>query len=120
MADARPFTTTRGKILVSLCRGRHTVAELAHELSVTDNAIRAQLQRLQRGGLILRSCTRRDGCGSGAMRLVRRRRRRRSPRRRSRKVRPRRFPALLLRSIAGAAIMTPATMLHDDPMTARR
>src|SRR6266536_1951071 len=59
MADARLFTTTRGKILVSLCRGPRTVAELAHELSVTDNAIRAQLQRLQRGGLILKSGTRR-------------------------------------------------------------
>jgi predicted ArsR family transcriptional regulator len=43
--------TTKGKILISLCRGRHTVAELAAQLGVTDNAVRAQLDRLQRDGL---------------------------------------------------------------------
>lgn len=45
------FSTTRGRILVLLCRRRHTVAELAADLGVTDNAVRAQLQRLGRDGL---------------------------------------------------------------------
>ena len=35
-----------------LCRGRRTVGELAGHLRLTDNAVRAQLQRLQRDGLV--------------------------------------------------------------------
>lgn len=52
------FGATKGKILVLLCRGRHTVAELAGLLGVTDNAVRAQLQRLERDGLVLRTGSR--------------------------------------------------------------
>jgi predicted ArsR family transcriptional regulator len=44
--------TTNRKILVLLCRGPHTVADLAGELGVTDNAVRAQLHRFQRDGLV--------------------------------------------------------------------
>jgi predicted ArsR family transcriptional regulator len=47
----RLFSTTKGRTLVLLCQGRRTVNELATELRVTDNAVRAQLQRLVRDGL---------------------------------------------------------------------
>src|SRR5688572_14096252 len=51
-AHGRPLlSTTRGKVLVLLCRAPHTVAELAAQLGLTHNAVRAQLQRLQRDGL---------------------------------------------------------------------
>jgi predicted ArsR family transcriptional regulator len=43
--------TTKGRILVLLCRAPQTVAELAVRLDLSDNAVRAQLQRLQRDGL---------------------------------------------------------------------
>jgi predicted ArsR family transcriptional regulator len=46
------FTTTAGKVLQLLCRERRTVADLAHRLGLTNNAVRAQLQRLQRDGLV--------------------------------------------------------------------
>src|SRR6266516_3902785 len=48
----RLFGTTKGKILVLLCRGRRTVGELAGSLGLTDNAVRAQLQRLGRERLM--------------------------------------------------------------------
>src|SRR5437868_6435428 len=47
----RLLSTTKGKALILLCQGRKTVNELATELGVTDNAVRAQLQRLVRDGL---------------------------------------------------------------------
>jgi predicted ArsR family transcriptional regulator len=50
--DDRLSGTTRGKILGLLCRERRTVAELAVELGITDNAVRAQLERFQRDGLV--------------------------------------------------------------------
>src|SRR4051812_11842385 len=43
---------SKEQILLLLCRVRRTVAELAADLRVTDNAVRAQLQRLQRDGLV--------------------------------------------------------------------
>jgi predicted ArsR family transcriptional regulator len=49
--DPHFFETTRGRILVLLCQRRLTVAELAAELRVTPNAVRAQLERLERDGL---------------------------------------------------------------------
>src|SRR5438094_594748 len=51
-AAQRLMATTRGKMLILLCRGRHTVNDLAGHLRLTDNAVRAQLQRLQRDGLV--------------------------------------------------------------------
>jgi predicted ArsR family transcriptional regulator len=48
----RLFGTTKDKLLALICFGRRTVEELATELAVTDNAIRAQLQRLERDGLV--------------------------------------------------------------------
>ena len=46
------FDTTRGKMLLLLCRRRRTVNELMEELGVTDNAVRAQLANLQLAGLV--------------------------------------------------------------------
>src|SRR5437868_6785531 len=51
--------TTKGKILIMLCRRRHTVAELAEAMNVTNNAIRAQIQRLVRDGFVAVSGQRR-------------------------------------------------------------
>ena len=48
----RFFTTTAGKIVLGLCRGRLTAADLAKSLSLTKNAIRAQLDRLQHSRLV--------------------------------------------------------------------
>jgi len=39
-------------MLVLLCRTRRTVGELAEDLGLTNNAVRAQLQRMQRDGLV--------------------------------------------------------------------
>jgi predicted ArsR family transcriptional regulator len=50
--DQNLFSTTRGRLLLLMCRGPRTVNELAAELSVTDNAVRAQLANLQDGGLV--------------------------------------------------------------------
>jgi predicted ArsR family transcriptional regulator len=49
------FTSTRGKI-ISFLRGRSaTVNELAEELGLTDNAVRAHLLSLERDGLLRQS-----------------------------------------------------------------
>src|ERR1041384_8305343 len=51
----RFFESTRGRI-VSLLRGAtRTVNELAAELELTDNAVRAQLLTLERDGLVRQS-----------------------------------------------------------------
>jgi predicted ArsR family transcriptional regulator len=53
--DKRFFGSTRGRI-VTLVRGtRKTVNELADELKLTDNAVRAHLLSLERDGLIRQS-----------------------------------------------------------------
>ena len=53
--DKRFFGSTRGRI-VTLVRGtRKTVNELAEELKLTDNAVRAHLLSLERDGLIRQS-----------------------------------------------------------------
>jgi predicted ArsR family transcriptional regulator len=46
------FETTRGKLLLLLCRGARTVNELMEQLGLTDNAVRAQLANLQQEGLV--------------------------------------------------------------------
>ena len=58
LAGHRLLGTTKGRILVLLCRGRHTVSEISEELGVTGNAIRAQLQRLERDGLVAQAGSR--------------------------------------------------------------
>src|ERR671912_277887 len=53
--DKRFFDSTRGR-LVTLLRGTtKTVNELAEELELTDNAVRAHLLSLERDGLIKQS-----------------------------------------------------------------
>ena len=55
---------TRGRVIALLRRGVSTVEELAAELGVTDNAVRAQLQALEHAGLVESMGTRRAG-GAG-------------------------------------------------------
>jgi predicted ArsR family transcriptional regulator len=56
--------TARGRIIALLRRGASTVEDLAAQLGVTDNAVRAHLQLLEREGLIQASGTR-QGPGAG-------------------------------------------------------
>jgi predicted ArsR family transcriptional regulator len=51
----------RGRIIGLLRRAERTVEELASELGVTDNAVRAQLQLLEREGLVHQSRVRHTG-----------------------------------------------------------
>ena len=48
------FESTRGRIVILLRRGVSTVEELANQLELTDNAVRAHLATLERDGLIER------------------------------------------------------------------
>jgi predicted ArsR family transcriptional regulator len=57
-ARPRVLADSRGKTLVLLCRHPQTVNELAEQLGVSDNAVRAQLQRLLRDGLAQRTGSR--------------------------------------------------------------
>jgi predicted ArsR family transcriptional regulator len=50
--DRRFFESTRGRIVTLLRRRRHTVDELAKQLDLTDNAIRAHLTALERDGIV--------------------------------------------------------------------
>jgi predicted ArsR family transcriptional regulator len=56
MANARwterLFGSTRGRIIALLRRSRRTVNDLAYELELTDNAVRAHLTALERDGLV--------------------------------------------------------------------
>lgn len=57
--DKRFFGSTRGRIVTLLRGTTKTVNELAHELELTDNAVRAHLLSLERDGLIRQSGTQR-------------------------------------------------------------
>jgi predicted ArsR family transcriptional regulator len=50
--NKRLLASTRGKILALLRTDDHTVSELASQLKLTDNAIRAHLLTLERDGLV--------------------------------------------------------------------
>jgi predicted ArsR family transcriptional regulator len=52
MCNKRLWESTRGRIVNLLRRQQHTVDELADQLGVTDNAVRAQLGPLERDGLV--------------------------------------------------------------------
>src|SRR5437762_14169317 len=52
---ARLFKSTRGKILELLRTREFTVNELADELRLTDNAVRAHLATLERDRLVVQS-----------------------------------------------------------------
>src|SRR5215207_5915948 len=53
------WAATKGKILVTLCWKRQTVSDLATDLGLTDNAVRAQIERLERDGLVAKAGSRR-------------------------------------------------------------
>lgn len=55
---------TRGRLITLIRRGVSTVEELAADLGVTDNAVRAQLQTLENAGVI-RAAGTRQGSGAG-------------------------------------------------------
>lgn len=55
----RFFATTPGKIVTLLRRRAHTVDELAGAIQLSDNAVRNQLQTLERDGLIASESSRR-------------------------------------------------------------
>jgi predicted ArsR family transcriptional regulator len=55
---------TRGRLIALIRRGIATVEELAADLEVTDNAVRAQLQTLETAGII-RAAGTRQGSGAG-------------------------------------------------------
>src|SRR3954451_5684221 len=58
--SATPFLdSTKGRLLALLCPGSQTVFDLAKDLGLTNNAVRAQLQRLERDGLVTKSGSRR-------------------------------------------------------------
>ena len=60
--NQRFFTSTRGRILTLLRREKRTVDDLAEELTLTDNAVRAHLATLERDGFVRQQGARR---GSG-------------------------------------------------------
>lgn len=61
-APIREFQdSTRGRLLALLLEGPATVSDLAGELALTDNAVRAQLSRLQMDGYVRREGERRSG-----------------------------------------------------------
>ena len=53
--------STRGRIVALLRRGERSVEELAQALSLTDNAVRAQIAALERDGIVSATGQRRDG-----------------------------------------------------------
>ncbi|MDB4915566.1 MAG: regulatory protein ArsR [Gemmatimonadetes bacterium] len=55
---------TRGRIIALIRRGMSTIEELAAELGVTDNAVRAQIQTLEDADLVASVGTR-QGAGAG-------------------------------------------------------
>jgi predicted ArsR family transcriptional regulator len=59
--DERFLQTTRGRILLLLRRSAMTADELADELELTDNAIRAHLTGLERDGLVRPEGVRHEG-----------------------------------------------------------
>lgn len=58
--NQRFFTSTRGRILTLLRREKHTVDDLADELTLTDNAVRAHLATLERDGFVRQQGARRS------------------------------------------------------------
>lgn len=50
--DRRFFESTRGRIVTLLRRASRTVEELARELGLTDNGVRAHLATLERDGIV--------------------------------------------------------------------
>jgi predicted ArsR family transcriptional regulator len=59
--NQRFFASTRGQVVALVRQGLQTVEELARELELTDNAVRAHLAALERDGLVIQSGLRRGG-----------------------------------------------------------
>jgi predicted ArsR family transcriptional regulator len=59
------FESTRGKVVTLLRRGGRTVEELARELDLTDNGVRAHLATLERDGIVRQRGSVRRGSGGG-------------------------------------------------------
>ncbi|MBX5450012.1 MAG: helix-turn-helix domain-containing protein [Thermogemmatispora sp.] len=65
-AHWRFFKSTRGRIVALLLRGGATVEELAQQLGLTDNAVRAHLVALERDGFVVQQGQRRGAQGKPA------------------------------------------------------
>jgi predicted ArsR family transcriptional regulator len=65
--DRRFFESTRGRIVTLLRRSGFTVEELARELGLTNNGVRANLATLERDGIVWQL-----GFARGAATLARR------------------------------------------------
>jgi len=63
--DQRFFRSTRGRIVTLLRRSGRTVEELARELGLTDNGVRAHLATLERDGVVRQRGSVRRGSGGG-------------------------------------------------------
>ena len=63
--DRKSFESTRGRVVTLLRRSGHTVEELARELGLTNNGVRAHLATLERDGIVRRSGVVRRESGGG-------------------------------------------------------
>jgi predicted ArsR family transcriptional regulator len=63
--DRKFFESTRGRIVTLLRRSGHTVDELARELNLTNNGVRAHLATLERDGIVRQRGSVRRGSGGG-------------------------------------------------------
>lgn len=63
--DRKFFESTRGRIVTLLRRGGRTVEELAQDLGLTDNGVRAHLAILERDGIVQQQGTVSRGGGGG-------------------------------------------------------
>jgi predicted ArsR family transcriptional regulator len=63
--DRKFFLSTRGRIVALLRRSGGTVEELARELGLTDNGVRAHLATLERDGIVRQRGSVRRGSGGG-------------------------------------------------------
>ena len=63
--DRRFFRSTRGRIVTLLRRSGRTVEDLARELGLTDNGVRAHLATLERDGVVRQRGSVRRGRGGG-------------------------------------------------------
>jgi predicted ArsR family transcriptional regulator len=63
--DRRFFESTRGRIVTLIRRSGHTVDELARELNLTNNGVRAHLATLERDGIVRQRGSVRRGSGGG-------------------------------------------------------
>ena len=61
--DKRYFAATRGQVLALLRRAPRTVDDIAQELELTSNAVRAHITVLERDGLVEQQGSRRTGRG---------------------------------------------------------